>query len=158
MEGEFEMKTRRGLQKSKQIVIEIPYESQVAKRLQSISEQTRLSDYELLLKWLDEEEKAIPLRHQASDLSNWQKGIEEQLRQISELLRGEMMENENSEVDSPSKSYRQQLLEKIQDLRKQGLTYSKIATQFNAEKVATISGTGRWYPNTISQILQKKAT
>jgi hypothetical protein len=147
MEGKFEMKTRRGLQKPKQIVIEIPYESQAAKRLQSISEQTRLSDYELLLKWLNDR-----------DLSNWQKGIEEQLRQISELLGGEMMENKNSEVDSPSKSYRQQLLKKIQDLREQGLTYSKIAARFNAENVATISGTGRWYPNTISQILQKKAT
>ncbi|MDR3264759.1 MAG: recombinase family protein [Synergistaceae bacterium] len=158
----------RRARKPQQIILEIPLESQATKRLQSISEQTGLSYYELLLKWLNDEEKAIQVQHDARDLLDWQKGIEAQLQRISVLL-GEQNVGEKKagdekpdsdfnadpETDSSSpQSYRQQVQEKIQSLRKQGLTYSKIAAQFNAEGIATITGTGKWYPSSVSQLLK----
>jgi hypothetical protein len=140
-------------------MIEIPPESQAVKRLQSVSEQVQLTYYELLLKWLDDEEKRIQVQHDIEDLSGWQKRLETQLNKIAELFRGKTPEDEiaDSKTDAPSeKDYRQQVIEKIQNLREQGLTFSKISAQFNAEAVATMTGTGKWYPSSISQLLQHR--
>jgi len=136
----------RRTRKPKQIMIEIPPESQAVKRLQSVSEQVQLTYYELLLKWLDDEEKAIQMQRDTKDLSGWQKNLETQLNKIAELLRGKTPGDEisDSETCAPSeKDYRQQVIEKIQNLREQGLTYSKIAAQFNADGVVTMSDKGK---------------
>jgi hypothetical protein len=137
----------------KQEEIRIPMNSGLAARLQKVSEATGLSDCELLEKWLTQEE---------SNLYALQRFVESQLRlkhdstdTLSNVSCPSQDQEESEEPigSDPGQDYRQTLLQRIQDMREEGMTYSKIAAQFNEEGVATVSGTGKWYPSTISQLL-----
>jgi hypothetical protein len=41
-------------------------------------------------------------------------------------------------------------------LKKEGMSQQKIAETFNEEKVATVSGTGKWYSSSINTLLNLK--
>ena len=137
----------------------VPLESDLPGRLRKVSEATGLADCELLEKWLTQEEsnlhtlryyaeKQSRLKHDSPDVPGdvLEQPLEIQKQQAQE-------ESEESPGSDSGQDYRQTLSQKIQDMREEGMTYAKIAAQFNEEGVATISGTGKWYPSTISQLL-----
>ncbi|MDR1979906.1 MAG: hypothetical protein LBQ42_14330 [Synergistaceae bacterium] len=142
--------------------LEIPKDLQ--DRVQNILERTKLSYQELLQKWLTQEENPIdPICSGDEDFMNmkWKKNVDAQLndfrRQLSALVGPPAVdlpvpaENEASGKEE----YRRTILDKIRVLREQRVTYTDIARQFNSDGVATLSGTGKWYASTISQILSK---
>jgi hypothetical protein len=143
-EGRFEMR--------------IPLDSDSLNRLRKISEVTGLSDHELLRKWILQEECnlhalqhyfegiQLKLQHDSSPQEN------RVPQQIQEPLQKTLQTHGGSE-ESQESNYRQILLQRMQEMRSQGMTYSKIAAQFNEEGVATVSGAGKWYPSSISQFL-----
>ena len=57
-----------------------------------------------------------------------------------------------SDLGNPN--YRKTLIKRAQKLKKEGMTLKKIAETFNEEKVATMSGTGNWYPSSIANLLK----
>jgi hypothetical protein len=138
----------------------IPLGSDLAHRLRKISEMTGLSDHELLQKWIVQEESNLHV------LQHYAEGIQLKLKHdLAGCLDGPPQRNQNDQQESletneeleegsdQKQDYRQLLLQRIQDMRQQGITLSKIATQFNEEEVPTISGTGKWYSSSISQLL-----
>jgi predicted transcriptional regulator len=135
----------------KTLKIEVPTE--LPGRIQNIAEQTKLSYSELLRKWIAQEENIINAEHYEEDLLKWRQHVEAQLialqRQVFNLQRTSADEG----IDE--QEYRRTLLKKIKSLRDQGMTFVKISEQFNNEGIATVTGTGRWYPSSISQFLAK---
>ena len=55
-----------------------------------------------------------------------------------------------------SPGYRKELVKRAKMLKKEGMTHNKIAKTFNDEKVPTVSGTGKWYANSIANLLKSK--
>jgi hypothetical protein len=137
--------------------IRIPLESRLlADRLQKISKATGLSDQELLQKWVIQEESNLhALQHYVGEKlgqSNDQSG-EPQRVQKPRKKTSQLQETPESTGSDEAADYRQTLLQRIQRMRQQGMTINQIASQFNEEGVATVSGTGKWYYSSISHIL-----
>jgi hypothetical protein len=140
----------------------IPLDSDLPARLQKVSEATGLSDRELLEKWLTQEEGNLhALQHYVesqlrlkNDSSAPLSGMPRRVQEPPQEQPRSQGESEESITESDSEQgYRQALLQRIHDMREEGMTYSKIAAQFNEEGVVTVSGTGKWYPSSISQLL-----
>jgi hypothetical protein len=49
----------------------------------------------------------------------------------------------------------QQLVLKAEELREQSLSWREIAQRWNAEGVATLSGTGRWHDGNIARLVRR---
>jgi hypothetical protein len=141
--------------------IQVPRDSDLPVRLQRISEATGFSDHELLGKWLTQEESNLhALQHYVEshvrlphDSPGPLNSVPQQPQKLSKKQPQTQEESEESTESDTGQDYRQTLLQRIQGMREKGMTYSKIASQFNEEGVATVSGTGKWYPSTISQLL-----
>jgi hypothetical protein len=135
----------------KMLKIEVPNE--LPGKMQNISEHMKLSYSDLLRKWINQEEHVINAEHYEEDLLKWRQHVEAQLialqRQVFQLQKTSAEEGGNEQ------EYRRSLLKKIRTLRDQGMTFVKISEQFNNEGIATITGTGKWYPSSISQFLTK---
>ena len=135
----------------KMLKIEVPNE--LPDKMQNISEHMKLSYSDLLRKWIAQEEHVINAEHYEEDLLQWRQHIEAQLiaiqRQVFKLQKTSADEGINED------EYRRSLLKKIKSLRDQGMTFVKISEQFNNEGIATVTGTGKWYPSSISQFLTK---
>ncbi|MDR2180798.1 MAG: recombinase family protein [Synergistaceae bacterium] len=144
--------------------IKIPSGSDLPERMKKISALTGLSDYELLQKWLVQEESALNAsRYYAETIqSNLRQNIAEQLRTLLQEFRGtakpkaakEPQETKEAKPEETGE-YRQTLLKRIQDMKNEGMSFVKIADQFNQEGVATVSGTGKWYPSSVFHLLTK---
>ncbi|MDR1978725.1 MAG: hypothetical protein LBQ42_08325 [Synergistaceae bacterium] len=121
--------------------------------MQNVSEYTKLSYGELLQKWIGQEERIINAERCEEELLKWKQHIETQLigiqRQIFDLQGTPTGEGFNEH------EYRRALLKRIKSLRAQGMTFVDISEQFNRESIATVTGTGKWYPSSISQFLAK---
>ncbi|MDR1376823.1 MAG: hypothetical protein LBJ22_04870 [Synergistaceae bacterium] len=142
---------RKEMAPQKTLKIEVPNE--LPSKMENISELTKLSYAELLRKWVSQEENVLNAEHYEEDLLKWRQHVEAQLialqRQVFNLQRTSADEG----VDELE--YRKTLLNKIKNLRNQGMTFVKISDQFNNEGIATVTGTGKWYPSSISQFLAK---
>jgi hypothetical protein len=135
----------------KTIKIEVPNE--LPDKMQNISEHMKLSYSDLLRKWIEQEESIIHAETYEDDLLRWRQHVEAQLlalqRQVFKL------QKESADEGGDEQEYRRSLLKKIQNLRDQGMTFVKISEQFNNEGIATVTGSGKWYPSSVSQFLTK---
>jgi hypothetical protein len=99
-------------------------------RIERISEQTGLSALNLVQKWVLQEESLIGL-----------------------MVRGKSNVTEPAEIDFNSPDYRKMLIKRAKKLRKEGMSLVKIAKIFNEEKVQTVSGKGKWYSSSVTNLL-----
>jgi len=51
---------------------------------------------------------------------------------------------------------RPEVLDLIKSLRAQKMSFAKIAEHLEAQAIATLSGRGKWYPTTVSKLLQSE--
>ncbi|MDR1732878.1 MAG: recombinase family protein [Synergistaceae bacterium] len=143
-------------------------DSGLAARMENLSEQTGLTPSDLLQKWILEEEvtlKAIR-RSEENILKRLDARLdtvlskadsvhippEEPAERTCEVLQFEVLQDKDFSSMN-TEDYRQMLVKNIKKLRKDGKTYSDIARSFNGDGVATISGTGKWYPASVSTLL-----
>lgn len=151
-----------------EIVIKIPFNSDLSEKFKKVSEQTGLVEHELLQKWIIQEEGIIHvLQNHGEKIRLKQKqDIEDQLADLLRNARQTLEQTQNQKPSGdevPVKSVdkdkpeerRSALIRKIVKLREQGLTLTKIADQLNADKIPTFSGTGKWHPSTITMLLPK---
>ncbi|MDR1622409.1 MAG: hypothetical protein LBS00_08555 [Synergistaceae bacterium] len=143
----------KGKEQSQKKMSRIEVPSDLSDRIQHVSEHTKLPYGELLQKWLKQEENVIAVERYKEDILQWKQHVEAQLialqRQIFTL------QGTPSSAGFNESEYRRSLLKKIKNLRDQGMTFVKISEQFNDEGIATVTGTGKWYPSSISQFLAK---
>jgi hypothetical protein len=126
------------------VLLKVPFGSDLPERMKNVSEYTGLPYLRLLQKWLTQEEAQISiLRHREEDLL---KRIETHLNVPETRITPE------PQPEQDDKNYRQEIYQRIIELKAQGMTFLKIAQLFNDEKTPTFSGTGKWYPATISKI------
>jgi hypothetical protein len=134
----------------------------LTKRIQKLEEKTRLPYRELLQKWICQEEIAAEAKTRSEALLEWQRHIEGQLKQILRQVNPQgktapVTEEAKKDEKAGGQDYKQSLVAKISALKAQGVTLANIARQFNESGVATVSGTGKWHPGTVSQLLSKNA-
>jgi hypothetical protein len=144
----------RGKRTRKLINIEVPVDSDLPARLENVSTQTRLSYGELLEKWLFLEERDIHVsaKHREEEFLKWTQQFETKLADIQSQLFA-LWKKPEDEGGPTEQDYRRVLLQRIRNLRNDGMSFVKISEQFNKEGVPTVSGSGRWYPSSISQFL-----
>ncbi|MDR1377661.1 MAG: recombinase family protein [Synergistaceae bacterium] len=136
------------------IEIRIPVGSVLLDKFRKISEATGFSDLELFQKWITQEESNLHvLRHYVDQLNEMPQRLQTRPQQKSSPVQENLETQEESTKDDKKLDYRQFILQRIQSMRQEGMTFSKISAQFNEEGVVTISGVGKWYPSTISQLL-----
>jgi hypothetical protein len=127
-------------------LLEVPSDSDLAVRMGNVSEYTGLPYLSLIQKWLTQEEAQISiLRHRENDFL---KRIETQLSALKTKAA--------PEPEPDAENYRQEVYQRIAELKAQGMTFFKIARLFNDENIRTISGVGKWHPATVSQIFNAK--
>jgi hypothetical protein len=138
--------------------MKIPSGSDLPERMKRISDLTGLSDYELVQKWLIQEESALNAsRYYVETIqSKLEQNITEQLRSVLYEFQKTAKPKAMKEMKAENPGdYRQMLLKRIQDMKDEGMSFVKIADQFNREGVSTVSGTGKWYPSSVFQLLTK---
>ena len=151
------MALKRNTKKPAKIVplLEVQSSSDLTVRLEKISKQTGLSSTSLLQKWILQEETLIgvmqrnkkPMKEQAETRLD----VAQQKTPAARKKRAKAIPS-----DSGKPNYRKELVKKATMLKKEGMTLQKIAQTFNEEKVATVSGTGKWYASSISLLLKSK--
>ncbi|MDR1977255.1 MAG: recombinase family protein [Synergistaceae bacterium] len=150
--------------KQENFKIEIPSGSDLPERIKRVSTLTGLSNYELLRKWLAQEESTLNTSCYYAEM------IQSQLQNMTEQLRDLLGKSPRSAtgktvIEKPMQKaaledpegHRRMLLEKMQSMKAAGMSLLKIAEQLNEEGVATISGTGKWYASTVSMFWTKNA-
>jgi hypothetical protein len=144
----------KGRRTRKMINIEVPVNSDLPAKLENVSAQTRLSYYELLEKWLflEERENQVNAKHREEEFLKWTRQFEARLDDIQSQLFA-LWKKPEEEGGPSEQDYRRVLLQRIRNLRNEGMSFVKISEQFNKEGVPTVSGTGKWYPSSISQFL-----
>ena len=125
------------------ILLEVPLDSDLPLRLEKISEQTGLSFFNLLQKWVLQEEALIGIVLCGKDPAR-------------QRIEAHPSVSKRAEVPLPEPSdpnYRKILIRRALKLKKRGMTLKNMAEKFNNEKVPTVSGTGKWYSSSISNLL-----
>jgi hypothetical protein len=140
---------------AKEILLEVPFESDLPARIVKISEQTGLSPLNLFQKWVLQEESLIGVLQNSKDRSP------KRAEAHSGVSRSKapVARKESAKADLPvpkSPDYRKTLAERAIKLKKEGMTLKKIAEIFNEEKAPTVSGTGKWYASSIINLLKSK--
>jgi len=120
-------------------------DSDLLVRLGKISEQIGLSPQDLLQKWVLQEETLIGIMQRCKGQTAEQ-AAHSNVAQTAKA----------APLDSGSPDYRQMLVKKVKKLKKEGMTFKKIAETFNDEKVPTVSGTGNWYSSSVAWLLSAK--
>jgi hypothetical protein len=158
------MGKKKGKPFGKIFEIKIPSDSGLPERMEKISGLTGLSDYELLQKWIVQEESVLNAsRYYAETMqAKLQQNFTEQLRSVLHEFQKTgkpkaTKETKAAKETKPEKSedYRQTLLERIQNMRDEGTSFVKIADQFNQEGVPTVSGIGKWYASSVFHLFAK---
>jgi hypothetical protein len=142
----------------------ISINSDLSSRLQKISEQTGLTSRNLLQKWILQEESLIGLmRHgQRGKEQKAQKGqTAEQKETRTKISRqpisASRKRKEAQKADShDSENHRKMLIQRVTKLKKEGMTLAQIAEALNAENLQTMSGKGKWYPSSLTRLLNAK--
>ena len=143
-------------QASEKITLEVPVGSDLPSRLGKISKQSGLSHTDLIQKWILQEEFLIGLAKYGKEYvaAKAKKSRRAARRQIPDFEEQE----ETVTVEHGSPNYRKMLAQRAKKLKKEGMTLKKIAETFNEGKVATVSGTGKWYTSSVSWLLNSAKT
>jgi hypothetical protein len=177
------MAEENGSDKRKIISIRLSPNSDLADRMKALAKRAALPYSALLEKWIETEESEPRARGRGAVKSEakWKDEVDRQISRLqsqvaalegkpasrskasetSKAPRGKMKSGRKArgrpgtEISENLSETQRELLQKIGDLRREGLPYSKIADRLNSEGVATISGSGKWYPSSISTFLQK---
>ena len=115
-------------------------------RIKNIVEQTGISQTDLFLKWVLQEESWIGLIQSAQG----------QTASQSKTVVNKPVQKVKGTKDASAKDDRKELVKKAEALKKKGLSYKKIAEIFNDEKIPTMSGAGKWYASSTSNLLKSK--
>jgi hypothetical protein len=152
------MGKKKGRPSGKNFEIKIPSDSGLPARMEKISSLTGLSNYELLQKWLVQEESVLNVSryYVETTQAKLQQNFAEQLRSVLHEFKKTPQSKAAIET-TPEKSQddRQTLLQRIQNMRDEGMSFVKIADQLNQEGVSTVSGSGKWYASSVFQLLAK---
>jgi hypothetical protein len=136
------------------ILLEVPADSDLPLKITKISDQTGLSPLDLFQKWVLQEESLIGLiqrsKTQATEQAETRPVIAPQ--EVADLTKQE----KTAEINSDGSNYRKTLVKRAKKLKKEGMTLVKIAEIFNEDNVPTVSGTGKWYSSSISNLLSSK--
>ena len=125
---------------------------ELAFRIMNIAGQTGISPPDLILKWVLQEETLIGVIQRIKEpMAETKPNVESQNKTAAQVKRAKTI---TPEPGNPN--YRNALLKRAQKLKKEGMTLKKIAETFNEEKVATVSGTGKWYSSSIANLLSSK--
>jgi IS30 family transposase len=132
--------------KGHEIIIKIPFDNDLPERLKKISEQTGLFDYELLQKWTIQEESVINvLQNQGEKIRlTLKQDIEDQLASLFHKMRQTLEQTPDKKTEADKRldesigkdnpgERREALIREVAKLRKEGLTLTKIAEQFNTD-------------------------
>ena len=129
--------------------------SDLSVRLEKISGQTGLSPMSLLQKWILQEETQIGLMQRSKEPKAKRAGKNSDVTPQKSTAAPKKRAKANPS-ESGNTNYRKTLVKRVTELKKSGISLKKIAETLNEEKVATMSGTGKWYPSTISNFLKSK--
>ena len=66
-------------------------------------------------------------------------------------------QEEAPKIDPDSADYRKILVKRAKKLKKEGVTLVKIAEIFNEENLPTVTGKGKWYSSSITNLLKSNA-
>ena len=151
------MVLKRDAKKTSKMIslLKIPSGNDLSVRLEKISEQTGLSPLSLLQKWIFQEETLIGLM---------QHNKEAMTEQVGKCLDTAKQKNPDTQkkrakaiLSEPDKlNNRKTLIKRAIELKKSGMSLKKTAETFNEENVPTVSGTGKWYASSISNLLSSK--
>jgi hypothetical protein len=136
------------------ILLEVPSGSDLSSRIEKISEQTGLSPLNLFQKWVLQEESLIGLiqRSKAQTTEQAETRSPTSQQQIPDVQEQE----EAPKIDPESPDYRKILVKRAKKLKKEGTTLVKIAEIFNEENLPTVTGRGKWYSSSITNLLKSK--
>jgi transcriptional regulator of heat shock response len=155
------MRKKKEKQSEKDFEIKIPSDSDLPERIKRISGLTGLSDYELVQKWLVQEESVLNTsRYYVETIqSRLQENFTEQLRSVlrefQKTVKPKAVKETKETKPEKPENYRQTLSQRIQNMRDEGMSFVKIADQLNQEGVSTVSGSGKWYASSVFQLLAK---
>lgn len=138
------------------ILPEVSTGSDLSLRLDKISEQTGLSPQNLLQKWILQEETMIGLMR-----SNKEPVAEPQPKSTNAALpkkpAARKKAPETVPLDPNSPDYlRKILIQRVEELKSEGMSLKKIAEALNKEKAPTVSGSGKWYGSSVTNLLKSK--
>ena len=125
----------------KTTLLELPSGSDLPLRLNKISEQTGVSSFNLLQKWILQEEFLIGVIQRSK---------------ASAPKRAEARPGVSKSAKGPGTEDRKKLVKRAKQLLKEGKTLKEIAGTFNEEKIPPVSGAGKWYSNSINNLLNSK--
>jgi hypothetical protein len=137
------------------VLLEVPTDSDLPARIEKISEQTGLSPLNLFQKWVLQEESLIGV------LQSNKERLSDQTEACPDVSLEKIpaAREEDTEADAPAPNGpddRKRLLKRAIKLRKEGMTLKRIAETFNEEKVPTMSGTGKWYASSVTNLLSSR--
>ena len=142
-------------QDTQKITLDIPASSDLPLRLKKIAKQTGLSHFNLIQKWILQEESLLGLmlygKKQMAGLSGTT------MKAAARKISVDKEQKEAASINPENPDYRGVLAQRIKKLRKEGKTLKWIAETFNDEKIPTVSGTGKWYTSSISWLMNSKA-
>ena len=122
------------------------FSADLLNRIRNIVEQTGISPPDLFLKWALQEESWIGLN---------KAGKRRQVNQQSKAV-GKPAQKTKTGKNVASPGNKKELVRKATMLVKNGMTHAKIAQTFNEQNVPTVSGTGKWYASSITNLLKAK--
>jgi len=143
-------------------------------RIMNIVSETGISPPDLFQKWVLQEETQIGfMQRNKGQMARQYKASPDVTEQKPEaqdkstkVVRVKVLsdpENANPEIvrvkvlpEPGSPDYRKSIVKHAKKFKKEGMTLNRIAKTFNEEKVATVSGTGKWYSSSIANLLNSK--
>jgi hypothetical protein len=144
--------------KSQAVLIDIQEAGDLTLRLEKVAEQTGLSPMNLLQKWILQEETLIGLmqqhnKNQITSQAQTKVGATPQQKPATKRAKKDV-----APLDPNDPNYiRKALIERVMELKNDGMAYTKIAQALNDEKAPTLSGTGKWYASSVTNLLKSKA-
>ena len=135
-------------QEVKKIIFDMPAGSDLPLRLEKISQQTGLSHFNLIQKWILQEESLVGLM-----LHRKERAAQAGVSRKTATRKPSGATQQAAKIVPESQNYRKTLVKRAKKLKKEGMTLKKIAETFNEEKVSTVSGTGKWHTSSINWLL-----
>ncbi|MCL2009041.1 MAG: hypothetical protein FWG71_00655 [Synergistaceae bacterium] len=141
-------------------ILGISSSSDVLRRVEKISKRTGMSSFNLLQKWVLQEEFLIGvMQGQSGGLIKFTEGRQDKTpapKQRKETpppktAKDKSAKTKRSKPDN--QGYRKEIAQRVKKLKKEGMTLKKITDLFNDEKVPTVSGKGKWYSSSINNLL-----
>jgi hypothetical protein len=124
---------------------------ELAFRIMNIAGQTGISPPDIILKWVLQEESWI-------GLNKISKGEAKQSKMAVDktVQKSKNGKDVSSAHNKPIKFNALLTLKTAVALKKKGMSHKKIADSFNEKNIPTVSGTGKWYASSVSNLLKPK--